>query len=38
MILAASYTGPPARAQAEELATEIRSRYNLPAYIFKFWN
>jgi hypothetical protein len=34
MILAASYTGQPARGQAEELATEIRARYNLPAYVF----
>jgi hypothetical protein len=34
MILAASYGGPPSRGQAEELATEIRTRYNLPAYIF----
>jgi hypothetical protein len=34
MILAASYGGPPSRGQAEELATEIRTRYSLPAYIF----
>jgi SPOR domain len=34
MICAASYTGPPSRGQAEELATEIRTRYNLPAYVF----
>jgi hypothetical protein len=34
MILAASYSGPPSRGQAEELASEIRSRYHLPAYIF----
>jgi hypothetical protein len=25
---------PPARARAEELAMEIRGRYNLPAYVF----
>ena len=34
MICAASYSGPPSRGQAEELATEIRSRFNLPAYVF----
>jgi hypothetical protein len=34
MICAASYAGPPSRTQAEELATEIRGRYNLPAYVF----
>jgi hypothetical protein len=34
MILAASYNGPPSRGQAEELATEIRTRYQLPAYVF----
>ena len=34
MICAASYAGPPSRGQAEELATEIRSRYQLPAYVF----
>jgi hypothetical protein len=34
MILAASYGGPPSRGQAEELATEIRARFNLPAYVF----
>src|SRR4051812_22787447 len=34
MILAASFVGRPARGQAEELATEIRNRYNLPAYVF----
>jgi hypothetical protein len=34
MICAASYAGPPSRGQAEELATEIRNRYNLPAYVF----
>ncbi len=34
MICAASYGGPPSRGQAEELAAEIRTRYNLPAYVF----
>src|SRR4051812_35727696 len=34
MICAASYAGPTSRGQAEELATEIRSRYQLPAYVF----
>jgi hypothetical protein len=34
MILVASFGGRPARAQAEELATEIRTRYHLPAYVF----
>jgi hypothetical protein len=34
MICAASYSGPPSRGQAEELATEVRGRYNLPAYVF----
>jgi hypothetical protein len=34
MICAASFKGPPSRAQAEELATEIRTRYHLPSYVF----
>jgi hypothetical protein len=34
MILVASFVGETARGQAEELATEIRGRYNLPAYVF----
>jgi hypothetical protein len=34
MICAASYAGPPSRGQAEELASEIRGRYNLAAYVF----
>jgi hypothetical protein len=34
MICAASFGGQPARSQAEELATEIRTRYTLPAYVF----
>jgi hypothetical protein len=34
MLLAASYGGDSARAQAEELATELRTRYQLPAYVF----
>lgn len=34
MILAASYGGTSARAQADELANEIRNRYRLPAYVF----
>ncbi len=34
MICAASFMGQPARGQAEELATEIRTRYHLPAYVF----
>jgi hypothetical protein len=34
MICAASYSGQSARGQAEELAGEIRGRYNLPAYVF----
>jgi hypothetical protein len=34
MICAASYSGPPSRGQSEELATEIRTRYGLPAYVF----
>ncbi|HEY1379707.1 MAG TPA: hypothetical protein VGF55_23085 [Gemmataceae bacterium] len=34
LICAASYSGPPSRGQAEELANEIRGRYHLPAYVF----
>ena len=34
MICAASFMGKPSRGQAEELATEIRTRYQLPAYVF----
>jgi hypothetical protein len=34
MICAASYAGPPSRGLAEELATEIRTRYRLPAFTF----
>jgi hypothetical protein len=34
VICAASYTGPEAAQRAHDLVLEIRSRYNLPAYIF----
>ena len=34
MILVASFVGETSRGQAEELAMEIRGRYNLPAYVF----
>ena len=34
MICAASFGGPESRGMAEELATEIRSHYHLPSYVF----
>ena len=34
MICAASFSGDHSREQAEELATEIRTHYTLPAYVF----
>jgi hypothetical protein len=34
MICAASFSGQPSRGQAEDLATEIRTHYQLPACVF----
>jgi hypothetical protein len=34
VICAASYTGPEAAQKAHDLVLEIRSRYNLPAFVF----
>src|SRR5262249_49903118 len=34
MICAASYTGPQAAQLAHEMVLEIRSRFNVPAYLF----
>jgi hypothetical protein len=34
MICAASYTGPTAAQQAHELVMEIRTKYQLPAYVY----
>jgi hypothetical protein len=36
MILTTSYTGPAARDLATKMVDELRSRYNLPAFLFNF--